>query len=98
MKGSEKEVKWAEEIVAEGKATIARNIELNRKYLEQYGDNMYEDCVMIWEQIGAEYDKIIESVTDASAIIAKRNQLNSRALCYHFNQMIQMARAARLNK
>lgn len=87
MTGSAKQIAWAEDILADGKTTITRNIELNRKFFAQYNDPMYEHFAKVWEQIGVEYDKIIATVTDASAIIAKRNQLSPAALGRAFNAM-----------
>lgn len=88
MTGSAKQIAWAESILADGRATIAGNIERNRKFFEEYGDKMYEEHVKVWEQIGVEFDKIVAKVTDASAIINKRNQLSPNALCRAFDQMM----------
>ena len=99
MKGSEKQIKWAEDILANGKATITRNIELDKERLAKYGDIMFAESIEIWEQIEAEYDKIIANVTDASEIIAKRHRLSPDALIREVNlRQMEMENKRRSNK
>ena len=79
MKGTEKQIKWAESIVNDAKETIRRNIE--RSANEQ-------DELKIWKWIEVQYNKTMEQVGDnAALIIDNRKALDSARMVYLSDQV-----------
>ncbi len=78
MKGTEKQIAWAQDIITNAQETIRRNIERN-------ADDAAE--LKIWKWMEAEYAKAMEQVGDnASLIINNRKALDSDRVIYLTNQ------------
>lgn len=78
MKGTEKQIKWAEDIITSAQETIRRNIERNAND---------EKELRIWKWMEAEYAKAMEQVGDnAALIINNRKALDSDRVIYLTNQ------------
>lgn len=86
MKGSEKQVKWAMEIMAGALDTINNMKALRKRYDDLDGrrnSNLYKLTWEAIEAVEAEYKAAFESVEDASMVIDARHQLTSEAIARH---------------
>lgn len=78
MKGTEKQIKWATEIITDAKNTIEANIARN-----EGDDPIKANERKIWEWVNGEYAKAMDVVgNDASAIINNRKALDVTAVCH----------------
>jgi len=76
MEGTEKQVKWAEDIINAAQATIEANIKRN-----EGDDPMNANERKIWEWVKGEYDKAMQMVGgDAKLIIDNRKSLDADAM------------------
>ena len=83
MKGTEKQVKWAEEIKAGVYQTLAwieNRLENDRFYTD--ADLRYVSREAV-EALRAEYDAVFERVDSAALIIDKRDMFSSKAIINH---------------
>jgi len=79
MKGTEKQVKWAEDIINGAKETIRHNIERSANEPEE---------LKIWKWIEVQYNKTMEQVGDnAAMIINNRKALDSDRMVYLSDQV-----------
>ncbi len=78
MKGSEKQVKWAENILNGLFGTIESNIRTARERFESTGCKAYERDIEVWEKVAA-YFAPAKTIDDARHIIDKRDALSSAA-------------------
>ena len=84
LKGTEKQVAWAEDIIREARETISRNIEniknLQAEYTEKYGEefkNFRQDEVEAFEKCGESLEAMLAGIDSASKIIDMRSKLSS---------------------
>ena len=78
MKGTEKQIKWAEDIINAAQATIDANIKRN-----EGDDPMNVNERKIWEWVKGEYDKAMQMVGgDAKLIIDNRKRLDADAMIH----------------
>lgn len=94
MKGTEKQIKWAEEIVEEGRATIRINIEKIQKELARVGHvSTLEDNLEIWEKMQIAHEKLIAKLDDAAIIIEKKDYLNGHGMVAKFDELSRQLQA-----
>ena len=86
MKGSEKQVKWASEIVNNALAAI-ESMKITRKHYDDIDGRRNSDLYDItWEAIEAveaEYTEAFRQIEDASVVIDNRDRLTSAAIRNH---------------
>ena len=81
LKGTEKQIKWAEDIIREARETIKKNI-ANIDKVDTIGIRAIErQCYVDCE---ASLEKMLSQIDDAATIIDMRNKLSSRSI----NQMV----------
>lgn len=88
MKGTEKQIKWAEEIIEEARGTININIDKIQKELARVGHvSTLEDNLEIWEKMQVAYEKLISGIDDAAIIIGKKDELNGHGMVVEFDRL-----------
>ena len=75
MKGTEKQIKWAEDIIAGARRNIENNIKLQEEYAQQFptAAKMYMDMADQWRRLSAQVEAAIAKCDDAAIIINKRS-------------------------
>lgn len=91
LKGTEKQIKWAEDIIREARETIKNNIEnikaLQQEYSEKFDEEMKafrQDEVEAYELCGKQMEAMLENIDSAAKIIDMREKLSSR----NINKMV----------
>lgn len=84
MKGTEKQIKWAEDIIRDARETIRRNIELIKALQEKHGYDVRQDELEAYEKCSESLEKVFASTEEAGAIIEMRNRISGRAI----NEMV----------
>lgn len=82
MKGSEKQVKWAEDIIEGARKTIEANIRLHMENAEKFptAAKTYNDRADQWKRIGAQVEAAVAKCDDAALIINKRSMFSFEGL------------------
>lgn len=95
LKGSEKQVKWANDIIQEAVDTIEANLKRSRERAKQYPkDTTFSDNVAIWEKLDKAYKALFPArIDNAAEIIDKRNYLNGRGMVEKFNKLSAVAQS-----
>lgn len=83
MKGTAKQVKWAEDIIRDSRATIALNI-------KRSAENGFDNDVKVWEKVSEQYEATIAQIDDAAVVIDRRELLNSSRVIWCFNRLNMM--------
>ena len=76
MKGTEKQVKWAEDIIAGARDILAQMISQNEERAAELGAAMYAARAEQWKKLSAQVEAAIEKCDDAAIIINKRNMFS----------------------
>ena len=87
MKGSEKQIKWAEDIIADARKIIADNIHLNQNREAEFGAGIYSRRAEQWEKVSAQIEAAIAKCDDAAIIINKRNMFSYDGLVKWVDRM-----------
>ena len=88
MKGTEKQIRFAESIIAEAEETIRRNIETNQERYEKTHYQGYADFIAQWKATAVVYRKKLERYgDDAERIILNRNMIGSEAVVDIWNDI-----------
>lgn len=96
MKGTEKQIKWAEEIIKEARGTININIVKKQAELARVGHvSSLEDDIKIWQKIQVAYEKLISDIDDAAIIIEKKDYLNGSGMVAKFDELSRQLQAKR---
>lgn len=79
LKGSEKQVKWAEQIRNNAIDTINRNIDLANERIKKYpsAQKKYQNEIESLQEIGKQLKEVLLKVSNASQIIEKRHIFDS---------------------
>lgn len=79
LKGSEKQVKWAEQIRNNAIDTINRNIDLANEKIKKYpsAQKIYQNQIESLQEIGKQLKEVLLKVSNASQIIEKRHIFDS---------------------
>lgn len=80
MTGTEKQIKWAEDIIREARNTIERNITLIKGLQKKHGFKVRQNELEAYVKCGETLEKVIESKENAADIIAIRHNISSRAI------------------
>lgn len=81
MKGTEKQIKWAEDIIEEARATIKNNI-ANIDKVDTIGIRAIERQCYV--ECGESLERMLSKIDDAATIIDMRDELSP----YSVNQMV----------
>lgn len=87
MKGSEKQIKWAEDIIAGARKIIADNIQINQNREAEYGVGIYSRRAEQWEKLSTQIEEAVAKCDDAAIIINKRNMFSYDGLIKWVNRM-----------
>ena len=80
MKGTEKQIKWAEQILADARNTIQANIRLAQKNYEKYNHEVFfEDRLTALNLISDQFEAMVENMT-ASMIIDARDRISPHSI------------------
>nr|DAL64440.1 MAG TPA_asm: hypothetical protein [Caudoviricetes sp.] len=79
LKGSEKQVKWAEQIRDNAINTVNRNIDLANERIKKYpsAQKKYQNEIESLQEIGKQLKEVLLKVSNASQIIEKRHIFES---------------------
>lgn len=87
LKGTEKQVAWAEDIIRVARGTIRSNIDniknLQAEYTEKYGEgfkNFRQDELEAFEKCGESLEAMLANIDSAAKIIDMRAELSSRSI------------------
>ena len=80
LKGTEKQVAWAEDIIAEARRTVQNNLNNIKKQREELGagfEQFRQDEVEAFEKCGESLETMLAGIGSASKIIDMRSSLSS---------------------
>lgn len=77
LKGSEKQIAWAEDIIGEARRTVENNIALIKGIQEQHNLKVRQDELEAYELCGKQLEEMLANIDSASKIIDMRDQLSS---------------------
>ena len=81
MKGTEKQIKWAEDIIAAARSTVEGNIKRSAEMAAQH--KVFEKDLEQWKKIGEQLEAVLAMIgDDAAKIIDKREKLSGAYLGY----------------
>lgn len=80
MKGTEKQIKWAEDIIREARETINCNVKNIKEQQEKYNCKWRQDEIEAFEMCGKSLEEMLSKTNDASQIINMRAKLSSRSI------------------
>lgn len=91
LKGTEKQIKWAEDIIREARETIKNNI-ANIDKIDTIGIRSIERQCYV--ECGESLEQMLSQINDAATIINMRDKLSSHSI----NQMVNMEENRRRNR
>lgn len=88
MKGTEKQIKWAEDIISETRESLSAHIAYCReKAAGTEIPDFWQRDAHIWEAISAEYERTISQIDSAAVVIDNRKLLDSARMQWYFNEI-----------
>ena len=85
MKGTEKQIAWAEDIIKNARVTVAANIAKNEEEAEKHEGSSaaayYREQADKWTRLGEQIEGFFAATDDAAKIIDKRDLFDPRQLC-----------------
>lgn len=75
MKGTEKQILWAEDIKRETLETCDANIRLSQARLDEYKADMFKLDEIAYRLVKAAFVKMFAGIDDAGAIINRRHRM-----------------------
>ena len=95
MKGSEKQIKWAESIISEARETFVRNIARQEAQLNGPAAALAQRTLDIWMRLRDYYEASVANIDSAAFVIDNRTALDSSRVIYQFNQINDMVSRGR---
>lgn len=89
MKGTEKQIAFANNIIQESRNTIAANI-------ARFTELGLERDVKIWNMVSEQYETAISKIDNAASIIEHRSSLNSSSIMNAYNQINIMVSSGKI--
>lgn len=77
LKGSEKQIAWAEDIIREARETVKNNIAFIKNLQEKHGLKVRQDELEAYELCGKQMEEMLANIDSAAKIIDMRDQLSS---------------------
>lgn len=96
MKGTEKQIAWAKEIIDHALDTCRRNIELDTKRLEEYGHQVYQTSIDAMKVMMKVIEKIGSTTEDAEKIINKKDILSGENILKTVDRWAEQIRVGKL--
>ena len=96
MKGTEKQIAWAEDIIDSARRTIDGNVELVEKRIAEYGDLFAAD-LSAWRIMRGFVNNFVATIDSAAQVIDKRHILASAAIVQMANRMGEDIRTGRMS-
>lgn len=88
MKGTEKQIKWAQDIKDKFFRTIDLNISFYQEQLDKHPEVIeYQDDIDIFVNIKEDMEKALSHVDDAAKIIEMREMLSADRILFVFNEI-----------
>ena len=84
LKGSEKQVAWAEDIIAGARGTIKANIDNIKAQQEKYNMKFRQDELEAYEKCKESLETLLAGIDSAAKIIDLRYKISGRAI----NEMV----------
>lgn len=94
LKGTEKQVAWAEDIIGEARRTIEGNIERIKVEQEKHGIPVMQDYLEAYARCGETLENMLSKIDSASKIIEMRDRISSREI----NRMVDQYVLIQKNK
>lgn len=89
LKGTEKQVAWAEDIIREARETIKRNIEIEKAEEEKNNvPGFFAIEIACFEECGKSLEQMLSGINEASKIIDMRYRLSSGAILKMVNDEV----------
>jgi len=96
MKGTEKQIAWANEILDHALDTCKRNIDLDTKRLEEYGHQVYRSGIDALKVMMKVIEKIGSTTEDAEKIINKKDILSGENILKTVDRWAEQIRDGKL--
>lgn len=77
LKGSEKQIAWAEDIIREARETVKNNIAFIKNLQEKHGLKVRQYELEAYELCGKQMEEMLVNIDSAAKIIDMRDQLSS---------------------
>ena len=90
MKGTEKQIKWAEDIIRETREANKQHVEFYTAKVAENDRIMVDDhkkCLHIWEAISAEFERTVSGIDSAAVVIDNRKLLSADRMQWYFNEL-----------
>ncbi len=95
MKGTEKQIAWAEQIISDALGTINRNIARIKKQIEKYGADKHSELELkAWEAARGQYENVIlksAEAQNAAWIIDNRKRMDPAAIAHQVEMIVANA-------
>lgn len=100
LKGSEKQIAWAEDILRTARETVDFRLNYYRNKLKNAGEyddiRAYEDGVKASEEVKRQLERAIEPFETAEQVIEKRKFISQEALNKMINDLVYQAQMKRV--
>ena len=96
MKGTEKQIKWAEDIKLNALNACDRNIEVAMSRYEETGLDMYKTQATLYKIAKAAFEKAFSGIDDASTIIDKQYKFNGKTANEYVTRMMEQINKGRI--
>ena len=90
MKGTEKQIKWAEDIIRKTREANKRHIDFYTAKVAENDRFMADDnkkCLRIWTAISAEFERTISQIESAAVVIENRRFLSEDRMQWYFGEL-----------
>lgn len=98
LKGTEKQVAWAEDIIRVARETVNSNIQTIKEQQEKYNAEFRKNELDGYTACGKSLEAMLSKVEDASQIISMREKLSSRSINEMVNEYVRMVQIRKHNK
>lgn len=88
LKGTEKQVAWAEDIIASARGTIKTNIENIKAQQEKYNCKFKQDELEAYEKCSESLETLLAGIDSASKIIDMRYKISGGAIIEMVHQYV----------
>lgn len=83
LTGSEKQVKWAEQIRDDAIGTVNANIKLAKERMDKVSGSskkVYEETIDAYKEVGRQLKEELQKITSASTMIDRRNSFSGNRI------------------
>lgn len=100
LTGSEKQIKWAEQIRDDAIGTVNGNIRTYEERIRKYPESktIFESRIKAYEEVGRQLNEVLQKITSASQIIDKREYLSGSYINQAADKIEEMQKKKREKK